>query len=743
MENNLDKIAKDLYGKIQTRFPDITIGDENAQVLTKKSDIPRARFFEFEYKEDGNPLGTIAITLDEEDGVVVQISGELSQEVKTMHQNAYDFIRSFRKFAKTRLLNFDVQNIGKSNLDKRDYQFQAKPKITKIELPKESPIMENKMFGTSRISYQNLGEARLIVKHSQPINPNVAAGRSMHIESIYIENADGERFKYPYKHLHGARALAEHIKHGGNPYDAIGKHITGLSEELNQLKKFKNYVGRQDQISESMGSITNRVMERIEEVKKECQHLQRASYYEQFAESFEESKERMIPEEIKNDWIDRLTVRTFNEELTSAFPFLYKIIDESELPVIELDADAVLDEAFGKKGLQQQLNKAGFGDTAYWEKGKKEKAERHSKADAEMVQRDKEWKEKFGKKDESLNPELALESFLESIVNEDRNELFSPNPGARNRAIQNLNTLLAAELAGGTPGVLSLKGIIDDPALTARIQVLNTDAEIRKEIKDFILDRNPKLIPLLPELENDSPEEIGGGELSPPAESPAPEALPPTPEAVPPAGEVPPAPEAIPPAPGTMPSAPGVIPPQGQQPAPIAESVNRKAKVIAKFIKVKESGATLDTPFSEGMTLRDAIRECGLTPMECGYTEEESNTSESGIQQLKDVISGFWNDTEDNFTIGGTKAKIKVAKAFKDGECPKASESDLKHVLMLITSKDPSEPVHSPEQAHVIKLSGVKVDNREGNLLNNLQVMQEQPIAEGELALIKRNAGLL
>jgi hypothetical protein len=62
---------------------------------------------------------------------------------------------------------------------------------------------------------------------------------------------------------------------------------------------------------------------------------------------------------------------------------------------------------------------------------------------------------------------------------------------------------------------------------------------------------------------------------------------------------------------------------------------------------------------------------------------------------------------------------------------------------MLITSKDPSEPVHSPEQAHVIKLSGVKVDNREGNLLNNLQVMQEQPIAEGELALIKRNAGLL
>ena len=50
---NLDKIALDLYGKIQTRFTDIKMGDENAAVLSKKADIPRARFFEFEYTEDG------------------------------------------------------------------------------------------------------------------------------------------------------------------------------------------------------------------------------------------------------------------------------------------------------------------------------------------------------------------------------------------------------------------------------------------------------------------------------------------------------------------------------------------------------------------------------------------------------------------------------------------------------------------------------------------------------------------
>ena len=291
MDANLDKIAKDLYGKIQTRFRNIKIGDENAEVLSKKEDIPRARFFEFEYEEGGAPLGTIAITLDPQDGVVMQVSGDLTDDDNATHHGAYKFIRGFRQFAKDRLLNFDVQNIGKSNLDKRDYEYQAKRK----EMPIMPAIMENKLYGSNRISYQDLGEARLVIKHSQPINLDLPAGRTMHIESIYIENNSGERFKYPYKHLNGARALAEHIKHGGNPYDNIGQHICSLSEELAHLRKFKGYVSRQEQLSEAMANVTGRVMERIETIKDTINKLQRTAYYESFVESFEDQEEQMIP----------------------------------------------------------------------------------------------------------------------------------------------------------------------------------------------------------------------------------------------------------------------------------------------------------------------------------------------------------------------------------------------------------------------------------------------------------------
>ena len=337
MKPNLNKIAKELYGKIQTRFTDIEIGDENAEVLSKKEDIPLARFFEFEYKERGTPVGTITITLDEEDGIVVQVSGNIAEK---KHPGAYRFIRSFRQFAKNRLLNFDVQNIGKNNLDKRDYTFQAKKK----ELPMMEPIMENRLYGTARMSYQDLGEAKLIIKHSQPINLDLAAGRSMHIENIWVENAQGERFRYPAKHINGARALAEHIKHGGHPYDSIGQHIISLSEELAQLRKFKGYVSRNEALSEAMGDITSKVLERIEQVKKEVNNLQRTAYYEQFAEAFTDREEQMIPEDVMSDWIDRLTIRTFNEELKTAFPYIFRLVDESDIPIKEISPDDLLDE---------------------------------------------------------------------------------------------------------------------------------------------------------------------------------------------------------------------------------------------------------------------------------------------------------------------------------------------------------------------------------------------------------------
>ena len=682
MNANLDKIAQELYGKIQTRFNNVEIGDENAEVLSKKEDIPNARFFEFEYEENGESLGTIAITLDEDDGIVVQVSGDLVNDDNNVSgHGAFKFIRSFRQFAKDRLLNFDIQNIGKSNLDKRDYQFQAKRK----EIPME-PMMESKMYGTARMSYQDLGEARLVVKHTQPINTELAAGRTMHIEGIYIENAVGERFRYPFKHLNGARALAEHIKAGGNPYDTIGKHICSLSEELASLRKFKGYVGRQEQLSEAMANVTDRVIERIDQIKETIHKLQRPAYYQSFVEAFEEQEEQMIPEEIQNSLIDRLTIRTFNEELKAVFPYIYKFVDESELPVLELGVDDILGEE-GEKELDTICNK-------------------------------------HDKYDETYNPEDQYEDFMNRIISEDKDEIFSPNKDAQNRAIGKLNQILSVELKGGPEGINaieSLRGLIDDPEFLNSLRDIDPDLDVRPLVQQFVLDTNPRVATQL---------QFSGDEstpVTPPVE--APPEMPAAPVETPPVDAM-----AAPVDPMAAPVDPMAAPVE-PQPASVAEGEDPpfdgpytkssddkkdkfgntiKQKNVAKHLakqgmadaikKAKKAGATMETVLDFGhkeMTLGEAIRDCGMEPSEFGFEEP-------GLPSMLKFVSGFYNKDEGNFPLGGMRVKIKVKKAFEDGMFGESNPQDLVKVLKFIDLKDPSGNTDGQQLHAIQRLAGVQ-----------------------------------
>jgi hypothetical protein len=725
MDINLDNIALEVYGKLETRFTDVKIGSESGEVLSKKEDIPKARFFEFPYKEAGKVLGTITITLDDDDGVVVQVGGDL---VDSDVPGVFKFIRSMGRFANKRTLDFKIINLEKSNLDKRDYEFQAKRKEETV-MPPVTPVMESKFYGTAKISYQDLGEARLIVKHSQPVNTELAAGRTMHIESIYIENADGERFKYPYKHLNGARALAEHLKHGGNPYDPIGKHITGLSEEMAQLRKFKGYVSRNQALAEAMGDIHSKVMERIEQIKEQVQKLQRKAYYESFAESFEESAAQEIPEAIMDDWIDRLTVRTFNEDLKTAFPYIFKLVDESEIPVKELSPEDILSElskdtlkSYAQKGAYDaagHIHKAGL-DTGVsigknepvdYDHPSQQKAHKRLKGVHTAIH-------KMSSKKESM-AEDQFEAFINSIVENEEEQtgtdtLFSPNKEVQQAAIEKLNKLLASDLKGGNNEInakLSLKGIIDDPEFIQSLDQVDPDLDIRVLIQKYVQERDPSVAMQLTfgegETGGQEPEAAPPAPVAPPPPAPVAPEAPPAPEA----GAVPPAPEAgaVPPEaqPGAMPP-PAVEPP----PSPVAEGTGEMSpfsRIKARLIQAKECGAQLDTKLDFGhrtMTLQDAIEECGLTPMECGFNmpeEEEEVSNESGMDQILKMISGFWNKEAKNFTIGGTRAKQKVVKGFKDGEFPNATEEDVKAVLRKIEELDPS----SSEHEGILKLAGV------------------------------------
>ena len=193
----------------------------------------------------------------------------------------------------------------------------------------EKTMSEGKLYGTSRLSYQDFDGARLVLRHSQAVNQERAAGRTQNVESIYIESAEGERFKYPYKHINGARAMARHVAEGGNAYDDFGKHIVGLSEELSKLKKFKNYMGRSNVMAESLAGYVDVVKERLSTVKKTIESLQKKAYYTEAFENFEQTEVTEVPQDVAENWIDELTIRQFNEELKDVFPYIYSLVSEN------------------------------------------------------------------------------------------------------------------------------------------------------------------------------------------------------------------------------------------------------------------------------------------------------------------------------------------------------------------------------------------------------------------------------
>jgi len=311
-----DKIGEDLFNKIRGRFPEVTIGNKEGSVTNEPE---MARFFDFDY----NGLGKVSVAIDEDEGLTVIYSKDFMEDQDdTTQRNWYDFLKELRIFSKKRMMEYSVRDITKSNLNKRDYKFLAKT-------PEDENMNESKLYGTSRISYQKIGEARIVIKHTEGVNQESAAGRTRSIGKIYIESAEGERFIYPFKHLSGARAMARHVAEGGKPHDEFGGHIVGLSEEMSKLRKFNNYMGRSAVMAESLSGYVDAVKERISTVKKTIESLQKPKFYAETFAAYAKPMMEDVPTDVAENWIDQLTIKQFNEELADVFPYIYNLVSEA------------------------------------------------------------------------------------------------------------------------------------------------------------------------------------------------------------------------------------------------------------------------------------------------------------------------------------------------------------------------------------------------------------------------------
>ena len=322
----LDKIAENLFDKIRTRFENVNLGDEDA----KRTDNPeKARFFNFDYIDhDGKNYGNITMSIVDEDGLKIYFSKNITDSLKDEEQDRwFNFLKSVRKFAKSNMLKFDVRDINKSNLDLRDLKQQSKADSTFTD--KDVTMTESRMWGTTRSSYQEVGPARIIVRHNDNVNDEIRGARSRKIESVFIENHLGERRLLDFKNLHGARAMARHCSEGGSIDDVIGQSITEMVKEMSSMAHFVREAKRRQFEDTETDQMAKSAVHRYGELKNQLRHLGGRRGYASYKQDYRPTDN--VEETVDVDALrERFVKKIYDDRFNEALPYVYRAYKEQQ-----------------------------------------------------------------------------------------------------------------------------------------------------------------------------------------------------------------------------------------------------------------------------------------------------------------------------------------------------------------------------------------------------------------------------
>jgi hypothetical protein len=492
-----NNIATDLFYKVRSRFSGLKLGAETGEITINPE---QARFFDFDYTEGQNSIGHVSISLAEPNSMKVYFSNGITEAMDDGQKtNWYGFLKELRQFAKRRLLSFDTRDIAKDNLDKRDYQFlsqnaQPKPQNNTVQKPvgestmSENIMSESSMYGSKTMSYQKLMDTRLIIKHSQAVMDDTQPGaRTRNISGLFVENQDGERFKYPFIHLAGARAMQRHVANGGVPYDELGESITKMSEEIAQLKSFGSYVVRNDLMNSDTNSVVERSTEYLNGLREQIKALSKQSHYEAYRENFQASPDEEIPQDVVEDFKQKFTVRSFKEDIATVFPVLYRLMKEGDTIGYD-DIVAMTHEEINNEDLEVET--------------------------------------------EDNDPFAQFENWVMGLGED--SAVTSEDPEEQQEALQNLQELVGQHFPAGVDGtnaIESLKGLIEDPELYKRIKeqaMEDPDSCVRPLIKDWLEFNAPEALEQLDfgDMVDDPEAAQGGDQTAPEAEPVDPAAMP-------------------------------------------------------------------------------------------------------------------------------------------------------------------------------------------------------------------------
>jgi hypothetical protein len=289
--------------------------DFNPEILDSSgkpaTDPGEAEIFSFDFRaESGQDYGTVVIMLGEDNNLDVYCADNVG---KTMagedKDNWFRFLQQLKQFAVKNFMSFGIKNLNRLR-----YSMQGQAAI-------KEGLFES-WQGKKDVSW-NAGptESRLIIKHKRSLGEGEARFRC--VDHLFIETTEGERYRLPFRNLTAGRAMLEHVRAGGRPYDLRGQHISEMVTELGVLSRFKR-ANHGRLLEGDTATLVEQTTAYTETLKHNLKSLTTRTGYANYFESWtpaDVSEESVVIEGIKHLFV----TQSIDQRIEDALPLIARI----------------------------------------------------------------------------------------------------------------------------------------------------------------------------------------------------------------------------------------------------------------------------------------------------------------------------------------------------------------------------------------------------------------------------------
>jgi len=341
LEHNFEQ---KLYDLLDTRnFNVETKGSDGRDALPSES-----RIFSFDYvSSTGRNYGTMVIALTDNNEMTVMYGDNLGRAMEDPQdrEEFFQFQHQLKQLAQRNRWDSTLTDISKLK------------KVQAGMAAIREGLFEG-YYGTRKISYSGEPtQARLMIRHKRDLEEGDA--RYRYVDSIFIETVQGERFKLPFTNLAGARAMLEHVRQGGTPYDIRGNHITECVTEIAVLNRF-NRAAQRKVMEGVTQELVSQAQDYYQQRRQDLRHMGTSRGYRTYFESWHPatlSETEELVEDIKTLFIEQ----TLDARIEAALPLLARIqqqgTDMKEARIFESWMDNLAEGTWALPETPEQQNK--------------------------------------------------------------------------------------------------------------------------------------------------------------------------------------------------------------------------------------------------------------------------------------------------------------------------------------------------------------------------------------------------